>query len=301
MNQNAIPIIEKDTFFQRNSNVHIHRSSESAEFIGILHKHTFVEVVYVISGGAQHILGENCYDVKRGDVVVIDPNEIHTFIADKSCEEPFLTYDLMFTPDFIDKSCLGGDAFSALADSFLFYSLFQENPLYRSSLYLIPHCGYDLYTVFDKIYYEYNRKDVGYIDLIRIYVAEVIVLLLRKLQKQRESSLTESQRELVHEVIAYIESNYNYRIRTEEIASNMFFNRNYIAKLFKKETGRSIREFVSEIRIREACKMLTTTQMTITEIAMACGFPDMKAFYQFFKKSTGCTPKHFRETGSGEQ
>ena len=299
MNQ-TVPVIEKSTFFPQHSSVHIHRSSECMEYVGVLHRHDFVEIVYVISGGATHILGDNSYYVKKGDVVVIDPNEDHAFIADTACEEEFLTYDLMFTPDFLDKKCLGGNDFSTLADSFLFYSLFQENPLYRSSLYLIPGCGYDLYAIFDQIYYEYHRKDLGYIDLIRIYVAQIIIILLRKLQKQKESSLTGSQKALVQEVIRYIESNYNYRIRAEEIASNMFFNRNYIAKLFKQETGRSIREFVSEIRIREACKLLTATQMSITEIAAACGFLDMKTFYQFFKKNTGCTPKAYRDEAAGK-
>ena len=207
---------------------------------------------------------------------------------------------LLWLKDFLDKKCLGGHDFSALADSFLFYSLFQENPQFRSDLYLIPGCGYDLYTVFDNIYYEYHQKDVGYIDLIRIYVAQIIILLLRKLQKQRESTLSGSQRALVQEVIAYIESNYSYRIRADEIAANMFFNRNYIAKLFKQETGRSIREFVSQIRIREACRLLAATDTSIAEIAAACGFVDMKAFYQFFKKHTGCTPKTYRNQNPGK-
>jgi len=296
----SVPVIEKESFFPQHSNVHIHRSSECMEFVGVLHRHDFVEIVYVISGSATHILGDNTYLVKKGDVVVVDPNEDHAFIPEKNGEEEFLTYDLMFTPDFLDKKCLGGHDFSSLADSFLFYSLFQENPQYHSSLYLIPGCGYGLYTVFDNIYYEYHRKDLGYIDLIRIYVAQIIILLLRKLQKQKESALTGSQQALVQEVISYIENNYSYRIRAEEIASNMFFNRNYIAKLFKQETGRSIREFVSEIRIKEACKLLASTDMSIADIASACGFLDMKTFYQFFKKNTGFTPKAYRDQNAGE-
>jgi len=59
MMKQPVPVIERETFFPRHCNVHIHRSSECMEFVGVLHRHDFVEIVYVISGGATHILGDN--------------------------------------------------------------------------------------------------------------------------------------------------------------------------------------------------------------------------------------------------
>ena len=85
------------------------------------------------------------------------------------------------------------------------------------------------------------------------------------------------------------------KVKVDEIASRMFFSKNYLSKIFKQETGQSIRGFLTEIRIKEACKQLSSTRNNITDIATDCGFSDMKSFYAIFKKHTGLTPKQYRE------
>lgn len=294
MKDNAV-VIEKDFFFKQHNNVHIHVSDECRDYVGVLHKHKFIEVVYIISGRAKHIIDQKEYFVKKGDVSVINADETHAFMADETCEEAFLAYDLMFTPDFIDNACLAGDDFSRLSDSFLFYSLFPDDKEFKERFNLIPNCRYELGSVFEKIYAEYKGQKNGYINLIRLYSAEILIKLLRKIQYVNQNNLSTAQKRIVMNIIEYIEQNYSIKIKTEEIASKMFFNKNYISKLFKKETGLSIHEFVKDIRIKEACKLLSTTQNTIADIAADCGFTDMKTFYSVFKKFTGCTPKAYRD------
>ena len=291
-----IPLIKKEDLFAGNDSVHIHLSNEFKDYVGILHKHKFIEIVYIVSGKAKHIINENEYSVKKGDISVINPYETHAFFADTSCSEEFVAYDLMFTPDFIDKACLENDDFSQLSDSFMFYSLFPDEKEFKKRFNLVPNCNLELESVFEKIYYEYRNKKNGYVNLIRVYTAEIIIKLLRKIQDLEKSAISESQRELVLSVIEYIENNYSIKINMEQIASKMFFNKNYISKLFKKETGLSINEFVREIRLKKACRQLSETDRNITEIAYDCGFSDMKTFYAIFKKYMGCTPKKYRDT-----
>jgi YesN/AraC family two-component response regulator len=202
----------------------------------------------------------------------------------------------MFTPDFIDKACLEGDDFSHLSDSFMFYSLFPNDKEFKERFNLVPSCNFEFETVFEKIYNEYKNRKIGYINLIRVYVAEIIIKLLRKIENQKKSSISESQKQIVERVIEYIENNYSIKINTEEIASKMFFNKNYISKLFKSEKGLSIAEFVREIRLKEACRLIGTTSRNISEIACECGFNDMKTFYLAFKKYVGVTPKAYRDS-----
>lgn len=292
-----IPLIQKEDLFTANGHVHIHLSNEYKDYVGVLHQHKFIEIVYILSGRAKHIINDNEYAVKKGDISVINPYEAHAFVADPSCSEEFIAYDLMFTPDFIDKACLENDDFSQLSDSFMFYSLFPDEKEFKERFNLVPNCHYELETVFEKIYHEYQNKKTGYVNLIRVYTAEIIIKLLRKIQELAQSSISESQKKLVMNVIEYIENNYSIHINTEEIASKMFFNKNYLAKLFKKETGLSINEFVREIRLREACRQLLSTDRNISEIAYDCGFNDIKTFYILFKKYMGCTPKLYRAQG----
>ena len=289
-----IVTIEKEDLFRENQNIHIHRSDELSDYVGVLHRHRFIEVVYILSGRARHIIEEKEYAVQKGDISVINTNEVHAFMADPDCDEPFLAYDLMFTPDFLDQNGLADKDFSLLSDAFLFYSLFPEEQDFKQRFNLIPR-QYELGAIFEKIYTEYKNQKIGYLNLIRIYTAEIIIRLFRRIQHREETTLSPAQKGLVEKVIAYIEENYNIKIKTEEIASRLFFNKNYISRLFKQETGLSIHEFVRELRIKEACRQLSSTRRTVSDIACDCGFSDMKTFYAVFKKQTGYTPKAYRD------
>ncbi len=290
-----IAIIDKDYFFKQNQSVHIHISNECKEYVGVPHKHKFIEIVYILSGRAKHIIDDKEYFVKKGDISVINSEEVHAFLADPECQEDFLAYDLMFTPEFLDNSCLASDDFSLLGNSFLFYSLFPDETGFKERFNLIPNCGYELGSVFEKIYSEYKGSKTGHLNLMRLYLAEIIIKLLRKIQAFESNTLSDTQKNLVSSVMGYIEENYNMKIKVDEIASRMFFSKNYLSKIFKQETGKSIRSFLTEIRIKEACKQLSSTQNNIIDIAVDCGFSDMKSFYAIFKKYTGLTPKQYRE------
>lgn len=300
MDAEKIPVISKEQIFKQNNNVHIHLSTELEEFVGVMHKHKFIEIVYVVSGRAKHIIGESEYAVKRGDVSIINPDEAHAFAPEKEVSsEPFVAYDLMFTPDFVDNSCLSDDGFTTLGKSFLFYSLFPDSGDFKEKFNLITDCGYELGSVFEKIYDEYKAKRSGYVNLIRLYIAEIVIRLSRKIEAA-DSKLTSSQKQIVMEIINYIEKNYSIKIHSDEIAAKLFFNKNYISRLFKQETGLSIHEFVRKIRMKEAIKRLEKTDDIISDIALDCGFNDMKSFYQMFKNFTGCTPKVYRDATKKE-
>lgn len=295
---NEVAVINKDYFFKQNQSVHIHISNECKEYVGVLHKHKFIEIVYIISGRAKHIIDDKEYFVKKGDISVINSEESHVFLADPDCDEEFLAYDLMFTTDFLDKTELASDDFSLIGNSFLFYSLFPDETQFKERFNLIPNCGYDIGATFEKIYNEYKSAKTGYLNLMRLYLAEIIIKLLRKIQSFESTNLSDTQKNLVQSVMKYIEENYNMKIKVDEIASRMFFSKNYISKIFKQETGKSIRSFLTEIRIKESCRLLDTTQENIIDIATECGFSDMKSFYSIFKKYCGITPKQYRDINS---
>ena len=224
--KDSVVTIEKDYFFKQHNHVHIHLSDECKDYIAVLHKHKFIEVVYILSGKAKHTMEQKEYFVKKGDVCVINSYETHAFMPDEACGEKFLAYDLMFTPDFIDKACFEGDDFSQLSDSFLFYSLFPDDKDFKERFNLIPNCRCELESAFEKIYTEYKNQKTGYINLIRLYSAEILIQLFRKIQYVDQNTLSASQKRIVMDIIEYIEQNYNIKIKTEEIASKMFFNKN---------------------------------------------------------------------------
>lgn len=299
MKENAgnsrIRVFSASDFFAPNESVYIQRSDEYGEYVGIMHKHEFIEIVYVIAGKATHIVDGTEYSVKSGDISVINRMEEHCFIEDNSDDgENFAAYDLMFTPDFLNGTFIGGEDFSTLSKSFLFYSLFPDENGYIKRLNLIKNCNFEFGTLFDKIYKEYKTRPSGYINLIRVYTAELIIKLMRKLENEKNSVLTAGQKEIADNVIEYIKANYNIGIKMEDLSQKLFFNKNYIGKIFKRETGKPVTEFIREIRINEICRRLADTDDNVYDIAVSCGYNDMKSFYAAFKKCTGLTPKEFR-------
>ena len=295
--ENNVPVFTREDFFRDNESVYIQLSDEFKEYVGIVHKHEFIEIVYIISGRATHIVDGKSYQVKKGDISVINRKEEHCFFADEEYEEKFIAYDLMFTTDFLNNDILSGEDFVALSKSFLFYSLFPDENGYIPRLNLVENCNFEFGSIFDKIYYEYKNRTAGYINLIRVYTAELIIKIFRKIESSEKGILSHSQREIVKSVIDYIKTNYNISIRMEDISSKLFFNKNYIGKLFKQETGMPVSDFIREIRINEACRQLKETDKIITDIAPSCGYNDMKSFYAAFKKSTGLTPNEYRKKG----
>lgn len=84
-----VAIIQKDYFFKQNQSVHIHISNECKEYVGVLHKHKFIEIVYIISGRAKHIIDDKEYFIKKGDISVINSEESHVFLPAPTVKRNF--------------------------------------------------------------------------------------------------------------------------------------------------------------------------------------------------------------------
>ena len=75
----------------------------------------------------------------------------------------------------------------------------------------------------------------------------------------------------------------------------LFLNKNYIAHVFKDETGHTLIGYAILLRINRAKILLTKTDKSITQIAAECGYDDFTYFSRQFKKSTNMTPRDYRK------
>lgn len=93
----------------------------------------------------------------------------------------------------------------------------------------------------------------------------------------------------VRRVENYIRSNYMYPIHVEQIAAELSLNRRYLSRLFKKETGFSIQEYLIRVRLGEAAQLLQKG-CSVKEAARLSGYEDVSNFSKMFKKRTGSSP-----------
>ena len=92
-----------------------------------------------------------------------------------------------------------------------------------------------------------------------------------------------------------MQENYNTKLSVDDIASRAFLAPDYFRKIFKKVTGQSVSAYMQRLRVDEACRLLSTTDIPIKDICFAVGYNDVTTFYQSFKKITGKTPNKYRK------
>lgn len=147
---------------------------------------------------------------------------------------------------------------------------------------------------------DYVLKPIPYDEL-----AEVIRKGLFRVQKGRDDKdlrnlwgeLTASGENpsVVDQVKKMITENLSVEMSREELARRAFISPDYLTKLFKKETGMSLSEYIIQKRILLAQQLLSSTSMSIVEISQKAGFSYSSYFVRIFKKKVGMTPQQYRE------
>ena len=100
----------------------------------------------------------------------------------------------------------------------------------------------------------------------------------------------------VEKTITYIDSDIGANISTSMLANMQNVSASYLSSIFKKETGKSITEYINLKRVEMAKDLLKKTNLQVQTIAQHCGIMDMNYFSKVFKKYTGKTPKEYRES-----
>lgn len=100
--------------------------------------------------------------------------------------------------------------------------------------------------------------------------------------------------DLIRKAMLYISEHFNTPLTLEETAAYVHLHPSYFSTLFKQLTGSSFKEYLNMVRIEESKRLLSNTEYSIINIAIAVGFEDQSYFSKVFKKYTGLTPKQFR-------
>ena len=95
-------------------------------------------------------------------------------------------------------------------------------------------------------------------------------------------------------VIHYIDQNYNKNITLEELAQIAHFSSPYLSKVFHQATGLTIKTYITLKRLENAKHLLKNSKLSIQEIAVSCGFPNLSHIDRVFKQQTGMSPVSYR-------
>ncbi|MDO5422413.1 MAG: response regulator [Eubacteriales bacterium] len=116
-----------------------------------------------------------------------------------------------------------------------------------------------------------------------------------------EISHQEEKNSAVKTVKKMITENLSVEISRDELAAAVFMSPDHLTKLFKKETGMSLSDYIIQKRLLLAQQLLTSTDLSIVEIASRAGFSYSSYFVRIFKKKLGITPQQYRKEQSGKE
>lgn len=285
-----------ENFFNNGNCIYINFVCESSK--PHLHVHDFIEISYVASGSGIHILGDKKYNVCKGDLFLINYNIPHEFRSiDSPSTLPLKVYNCVFKPDFIDVHLNDYKNFIDVIRYLSFRSIFSLESDDINDIKILDGESIALESIYKKMLEEFTRKDDGYIELLRVYLTELLIKIFRSLKKSSdtENNLMSQHAALIEKSIKYLKENYSISAKLTDLASQCFLSPTYFCKLFKDYTGITVSEYVKKLRIEEACSLLRHTDNKIIMIAEKVGYKDIKYFNEVFKKLMGMTPSVYRK------
>jgi AraC family L-rhamnose operon transcriptional activator RhaR len=290
----AEPVVyESVRYFKQGEAFGIVRFNEVLKDQVRYHTHDCIEICYVASGYGYHRMGNEVQRVTRGDLFIINYAVSHSFYREQE-HDNLVTYNLLFKPGFIDKELALSNDFNSLKLSYLFNG-FWKQPLSRASLQLSQEEKNELEPLIDNLYQEYTAQRAGCSSIIRAYMIELIVRIIRTMEFEAVSPEISKKAGAIHEIVRYLQKHYSESISLNELSNKTFFNKNYFCKVFKEITGVTVTEYVHNLRIEAACKLLEISDKKIVEISSDVGFSDYKAFYTVFNKIVGMPPRDYRK------
>ncbi len=251
------------------------------------HSHRFLELAYVLDGEGNHVLNGTQSWLKPGDYVIIDYNSIHHYVCER--DEHFFLIDCLFVPEFIDRSLAGCNSFKNIVSSYqigINFDLLSFNP----TEYVFHDDKGHIHQLLNIMIEEYNNPRVGSADIAKQCLSQILLMTLREIAV----SSSEQTSNLVQYIMDACKNRYNEKKLLDSICKELHYSKPYVSTKFKKETGKPFKDFLLEIRLDTACKLLHTTNKRVSEIASLVGYNDVAFFISVFKSKINLTPIQFR-------
>lgn len=260
------------------------RESDGADFAA--HVHSYYEFLYVMKGSAYCSVEGSEYVVSNGDMIITKPNELHSLSFPEQCI--YIRHFFQISYNFIENMAPG---IIDILDSKKLgtFNLIPSNIVKK---YRIPYIFDELkeYGAMEE-HKPYAEKNIDI--MFQTFAVQLVLKLNRIIEKEPLNQVLSPMNKKVTKILEYINVNFNTNITIDMIAENIFFDKSYICKLFKNETGMTIHTYINMRRIMLA-KNLMLSGENATDIFEKCGFKDYSTFYRAFQKYVGVTPEKFK-------
>lgn len=258
-----------------------------------MHSHDCFELAYIVEGSTTHTLDGKTQTVHEGAYYIIDHGTLHNYTNAENIQ----IVNCLFLAEIIDATLTNCCSFDELMRVCMIR-------YYKQYLGLTPvnRIFYDedgtILKLLREMGTEYDKRKIGYQEVFRGKLLEILILTMRKVVEQYGDvpieKITDSA--IIREAVHYFEANYQDKALLSNFCDKYHYNLQYMSRRFKKETGLTALEYIQKIRIKKSCALLVGSSLTIREIAHQTGYDDIKFFNRIFRKMVGMTPSEYRKT-----
>ena len=247
------------------------------------HTHNFIEIIYIFDGSATQVVNNTSFEVGRGDLIFMNYGCTHAFSPHGNVS----FYNICFRPE-IEASPASGDAFSALQIA-AFEDLRHGNDMGKISFRGSQRD--EMESLLKLMHGEYHGKTPFKRAVLESYMS---ILLVRTLREALPAPESPAPKQDWKELSDYIDANLGTDLTLSALSQRYFYNPSYFSRVFKKQFGASLTDYIGRRRIALAIRLLRETKLSVEEIARRVGYPSKTSFYRAFAKITDSTPTAYR-------
>ena len=237
------------------------------------HAHSYTELFYIVGGDGQFQINDSLFPVHAHQLVVVNPNIIHTEVSYEAHPLEYIVLGIEGLELTIPGS---GEA--------------------RYCIYSFP-ANNDVLTCMQRVLQEMQERKPEHQTVCLAYMDLIMVQLLRHASvsvSQAPSRFPANPQ--CAAVRQYIDQHYKESLTLNLLAEKARINKYYMAHAFKREYGVSPINYLISCRIREGKRLLSETDLSLSQIAAVLGFSSSSYFSQSFRSAEGMSPTEYRKT-----
>ncbi|NLR57407.1 helix-turn-helix transcriptional regulator [Chitinophaga polysaccharea] len=250
----------------------------------------FYKVSYMESTPERMKYGQDYYDFDEGGLSFVSPNQI---ISCAEIEESYSGFTLLIHPDFIRNY--------PLLTKIKNYGFFSYSA--NEALFVSDKEKQIIFSVFDNIRDELNTNIDDFSQDVVISYIEVLLNYSKRFYKRQfitrkaaNTDLVVRMENILNDHFEQVDTSQDRLLTVEYLAGKLNVSPRYLSDMLRSQTGQNAQQHIHDKLIEKAKEYLTTTNLSVSEIAYQLGFEHSQSFNKLFKKKTSQTPMEFKQT-----
>lgn len=251
------------------------------------HWHDDIEIMYIVEGYISYNVNGEVIDLNTGDAIFVNSRQLHYGFSKDDTNCIYYCY-VFHAESLFHNSYLSNTYVKPLvsATSIPYYVFKKTNPGHAKLLTILP----EVYHTYQKTASSFELQTISkLLEIWSLWYDSV------KPQLDDTHSSTDTNINIQKAMTIFIHKNYQQKLTIKNIASAGHISRTKCCQLFKKYYHTSPIDYLNQYRIEHSTKLLMATDLSITEIALSCGFNCSSYYSECFSRLKGCTPTDYRK------